>query len=130
MSKNLVKRIGDGAMWVGEKALSEMALISALASTTQTGSIPERMAEGIYTPIKAGVNFASSYLQNDGVRDALNGAAVSVMQGIGNLGTNIAKHPEETLYSLVGTYGLCKAVPMASKYLRKKFSKEVQPKRE
>ncbi len=124
MSKNLVKRIGNGVMWVGEKALSEMALISALASTTQTGNVLERMAGGIYVPIKSGVNFASSYLQNDGIRDTLNGAIVSVMQGIGNIGTNIADHPKETLYSLVGTYGLCKVVPMASKYLRKKLDKK------
>jgi len=125
MSKNLVKKIGNGAMWMGEKALSELALISALASTTQTGSIPERMAGGIYMPIKEGAKFMSSYLQNDGVRDTLNGAALNVMQGIGNLGTNIADHPAETLYSLVGAYAFCKAVPMASKYLRKRFNNKV-----
>lgn len=130
MSKNLVKKLGNGAIWAGEKALSEMALISALASTTQDGSIPERIAGGIYMPIKVGIGFASSYLQNDGIRDTLNGAVVDIMQSIGNLGTNIAEHPEETIYSLIGTYGLCKAIPMASKYLRKKFYGKTQPKKE
>jgi len=124
MSKDLVKKIGKGAIWTGEKILSEMALISALASTTQNGNIPERIAGGIYVPIKAGANLVYSYLKNEGIRDTLNGAAVGIMQGIGNLGTNIAEHPEETIYSLIGTYGLCKAVPMASKYLRKKSNRK------
>lgn len=121
MSKNLVKMVGNGVVATGEKAVSEMALVSGAASAFQDGSFIERVAGGIYAPVELAKNFAESYVANDGFRDVFNQAAVSAMQYVGSLGNNIADNPKETIASVLATYAICKALPAASSFARKKL---------
>lgn len=121
MVKRILKGIGKAGVIVGEKALSELALFSAVCSTAHTGNYAERIWGGISGSVDIIKNGIEAYVGNEGVRDTLNSGALKVMSAMGDIADNITDSPDETLYAAAGTYAACKTVPYITSKIRKKI---------
>ncbi len=105
--------------WVAEKAVSELALPAAIISTTQSGNYLERVAHGYTSAFNVISEGVMAYVHNSGVRDVINGLGLDVIKAMGHSAENIQDDPKKVLYAALATYGLGKAVPYASKSMRK-----------
>ena len=123
--KNKVLRgMGKATAWTLEKGVSELALIGAIFSATNTGNYFEKVGTGIIGPVKFVYSGAKAYVTNEGFRDLTNSYALEIINGVGNIAGNIVDNPVETGIAAATTFGLYKAVPLVSKKVRKSLAEK------
>lgn len=118
-----IKYLGRGTAWTAEKVISELGLISAIASTANDGNYLSKVIYGLSAPVRVVFDSGMNYLTNEGIRDAFNVGALDIMAGLGNVAENITEKPLETGLAALTTFGICKSLPLLSKKIRKNFRK-------
>lgn len=82
-------------------------------------SLVQKVITGPYEVARGSYELLSTYIQNTGVRDAVNGTVGEVFKLIGNAAENIAEKSGQTLLAIGLAYILGKATQYAIKEVRK-----------
>jgi len=104
--KKITRKVINGTAYVGSKALSKLALPSAVCSTIYDGSYINRGYGGLKTTFGLLYNIAEAYVGNSTVqfRDAINGAALDVMRAMGDAAGNIQDDPDRVIYAALWNF--------------------------
>ena len=111
-------------MWTLETAVSKLAFPSAFFSAVYKGNYLIRGVKGAVTVgalVKQGIEVI---VNNDGVVDVVTKVGFGAIDCIGKLSKNLIEDTETTIYSIIGTYIGIKAIPYASKLIRKNMFKK------
>ena len=119
--KKITRKVINGTAYVGSKALSKLALPSAVCSTIYDGSYINRGYGGLKTTFGLLYNIAEAYVGNSTVqfREAINGAAFVSLRAMGDAAGNIQDDPDRVIYAALGTFALLKSPEMIRGGVRK-----------
>lgn len=106
-------------VYVIEKIISELALLSAVLSVVHGGTYFDRILGGMLSVWRTIYGIVAAYVQNKGLYEVIGALKDGTMKAIDNIGVNIKDNPQKVLLAFVATFIFYKLIAFLLNMFRK-----------